>query len=315
MRPNSSVLINRLLTRGKFRHVQVLLSLVELGSVQRAADAIGMTQSSVTQSLAYLESLLDMPLFLRHPRGVRPTPACLDLLPVARQIMAGIGAGAEAVAARHHAGQGVVRVFASAAAIHGLLIAALPAFHQAHPEVAIHLQEAEREGLLLAATGGEADLVVCRRPAVVPAGWRFEPLGEDHFVVVCGPQHPLAALRRVGWKALSASTWLCSPAGSAAREQFDALSAGPLGGVATHPLITRSASLAFWLLRNQPVLALLPHRFVRHLLDEGSLVGLPIRTGLALAEIGMLAPEQPMHEALARLEHFLRTRAHHATPA
>ena len=49
----STVLLNRLLARGKFRHAQVLLHLAELGSVQRAADAMGMTQSSVTQSLAY----------------------------------------------------------------------------------------------------------------------------------------------------------------------------------------------------------------------------------------------------------------------
>ena len=34
----STVLLNRLLARGKFRHAQVLMELVEPGSVQRAAD-------------------------------------------------------------------------------------------------------------------------------------------------------------------------------------------------------------------------------------------------------------------------------------
>ena len=66
----STVLLNRLLARGKFRHAQVLLHLAELGSVQRAADAMGMTQSSVTQSLAYLEQLLESQLFHRHARGL-----------------------------------------------------------------------------------------------------------------------------------------------------------------------------------------------------------------------------------------------------
>jgi DNA-binding transcriptional LysR family regulator len=79
---SASALLNRLLARGKFRHLQVLLQLAELGSVQRTADAIGMTQSSVTQTLAYLENLLEVKLFERHARGVRPTAACLvDALP------------------------------------------------------------------------------------------------------------------------------------------------------------------------------------------------------------------------------------------
>ena len=80
-------------------HLQVLLRLAELGSVQRTADTIGMTQSAVTQTLAYLENLLETRLFNRHARGVRPTAACLDLLPVARQVLQGLMEGAEVVVA------------------------------------------------------------------------------------------------------------------------------------------------------------------------------------------------------------------------
>ena len=67
---SAAVLLNRLLSRGKFRHLQVLLRVAELGSVQRAADAIGVTQSSVTQTLAYLEALLDTPVLRRHPAAL-----------------------------------------------------------------------------------------------------------------------------------------------------------------------------------------------------------------------------------------------------
>ena len=116
MAESSSVLLHRLLARGKFRHVQVLLRLAELGSVQRAADAIGVTQSSVTQTLAYLEDLLGTPLFQRHARGVRPTAACRDLVPIARQIVAGLGEAVDTVSARRRQGSGTVRLVASASA-------------------------------------------------------------------------------------------------------------------------------------------------------------------------------------------------------
>ena len=303
---SSSVLLNRLLARGKLRHVQVLLQLAELGSVQRTADAIGMTQSSVTQSLAYVERLLEMPLFHRHPKGVRPTPACLDLLAVAHQIMAGLATGAEAMAARHNAGQGMVRLYASGAAIHGLLIPALDDFNAQHPGIVVQLQEAEREDLLMAATSALADIVVCRRPAVVPAGWRYEALVEDHLVVVCAPRHPMARRRRLRWMELAGATWLLPPAGAIAREHFDALAQGFAAPPRTHPLVTRSMSTLFWLLRNRDLLSLLPFRSVRHMVAEGVLIALPLDIGVAMQPIGMLQPETEMREAPSRLAAHLR---------
>ena len=63
MHPSATALLNRLLVRGKFRHIQVLLKLAELGSIQRTAESIGITQSAVTQTLAYLEEMLETPLF------------------------------------------------------------------------------------------------------------------------------------------------------------------------------------------------------------------------------------------------------------
>ena len=85
MHQPASVLFNRLLARGRFRHVQVLAQLAELGSVRRTAEKVGMTQPGVTQILADLETLVGTPLFHRYARGVRPTAACADLLPLAHE--------------------------------------------------------------------------------------------------------------------------------------------------------------------------------------------------------------------------------------
>lgn len=307
--PSSTVLLNRLLARGKFRHVQVLMELAELGSVQRAAHAMGMTQSSVTQSLAYVEQLLGLPLFHRHARGVRPTEACLDLLPVVRQIMAGLGAGAEAVAARQRQGQGMVRLVASAAAINGLLLPALTRFHDAHPQIGVQLQEAERDDLLLIVGAGQADLAACRQPAVVPTGWQFEGLVEDHFVVVCGVSHPLAGARSVAWDALVSSTWLLPPVGSMARTCFDELAGTWAEPAPTHPVITRSLSALVWLLRERPLLALLPRRTVGLWVDQGLLASVGLDRHLPMDGMGLLRREGESREAPRALAGFLAAMA------
>lgn len=306
MEQSASVLANRLLARGKFRHVQVLLKLAELGSVQRAADAIGTTQSSVTQMLGYLEQLLDIRLFERHARGVRPTPACTDLLPVARQVLQAVMESAEVIAARQNAGRSSIRLVASAAATNGLLVEAMPHFNRQWPGVRVHLREAENDDQLLAISRGEADLVACRQRHVSPEGWEFHPLLQDRFAVVCATGHKRAAARRLSWKQLDGETWLLAPVGSAARERFDQLTTTRFTQAPkTHPVVTRSASMISWLLRQGDLLALLPLSFVRPLLLARELTELSVGEQIPMEPLGLLRPKGSAGEACADLVEFL----------
>ena len=315
LKPTASVLFQRLLSRGKFRHVQVLLKLAELGSVQRTADAIGMTQSAVTQALAYLERLLEVPLFQRHARGVRPTEACSALLPVARQLLQGVAEGAQALTAYQAQGQSTVRLVASAAAIHGMLMRVLPQLEAALPGVEVLLREAEGDDQLLAIARAQVDLVACRRPAVLPQGWQFQPLVDDRLVVVCAAGHPLARsrLQLFDAPALARHAWLLMPAGTVARERFDALMAEHQAQLRTHPLVSRVLAPMTWLLQEHKLLALLPLSVVRHLVDAGQLLVLPIADTSSIEPLGVLLPTQSPADAALRLAQLLH-RAFSAAP-
>jgi DNA-binding transcriptional LysR family regulator len=302
---SASVLLNRLLARGKFRHAQVLLKVGELGSLQRTAHALGMTQSSVTQAVAYLERLLDVKLFERHARGMRPTAVCQDLLPVARQVLLGVSAGAEAVAARQQRGQSVVRVAASVAATHGLLVDTLPRFAERFPDVTVHFGEAEGDDQLLAIARGEVDFVACRRPAVIPEGWGFSALLPDRFAVVCSPKHRLAGSRSASLAELADQTWVLAPAGVAARTSFDVLAVAFPHAPRIHPLITRSPVLMRWLLRYEDVLGYLPFTFARPLIDVGDLSEVQMRPHIDIEPLGLLRPTEGLSEAAERLGSYL----------
>jgi DNA-binding transcriptional LysR family regulator len=310
----ASVLFNRLLARGRFRHVQVLAQLAELGSVRRTAEKVGMTQPGVTQILADLESLVGTPLFHRHARGVRPTAACADLLPLARQLLLGMGAAAEAVAQRRGLGEGVVRVVATTASVNGLLVRALPAFNDHDPSVQVHLKEDEIDDGLLAIARGQADLVCARRVDVVPEGWQFQPLVPDRFVVVCAPDHPLARKRRVGWDQLATQAWLPAPTGSIARAEFDARAAQFPAPPPLCQIITRVPSTTWALLRHRPLLTLVPFGVVRHLVESGELALVNQPDPMPLPPLGMLLPVQDMSPATARLAAFLRDHAAQTPP-
>ncbi|MEJ5990304.1 LysR family transcriptional regulator [Ramlibacter sp. PS3R-8] len=309
MPDSASALLNRLLARGKFRHVQILLQLAELGSVQRTADAIGMTQSSVTQALAYLENLLEVPLFERHARGVRPTPSCKDLLPVARQLMMGIWESADIVVARQMQGHGTVRLIGSAASINGLLVGALAGFSDRFPGVQVQLRESESDDQLLAIARGEVDLVACRKPPVIPEGWEFHPVREDRLAIVCRVQHPLARRGKHSLADLAAHAWLLLPAGFAARARFDELVQKFPKPPPVYSVVTRSQPMMAWLLRNRDLLAYLPLTLARPLLDGGELIELQVGKRVAMQPIGILQPQGGMGEAASRLSEFLRAGA------
>jgi len=54
-------------------------ALIQERNVTRAAGAMGVTQSAMSNSLAQLRLLFEDPLFRRSPRGIEPTPRALEL--------------------------------------------------------------------------------------------------------------------------------------------------------------------------------------------------------------------------------------------
>jgi DNA-binding transcriptional LysR family regulator len=63
--------------------LKVFEAVVRLGSMSQAAKELHTVQSNVTARIQSLEATLGVPLFHRHSRGVRPTPAAARLLPYA----------------------------------------------------------------------------------------------------------------------------------------------------------------------------------------------------------------------------------------
>lgn len=311
----ATVLLNRLLARARLRHLQVLVKVVELGSLQRAAESVGLTQPAVTHIVGDLETLLGVELFQRHARGARPLPVALELLPAARRLLDALGQGAEAVAAQLAGGRGVVRVAASAAALTGLLCDALPAFAEAHPQIQVHVMLAEADVLGSLVPRDDVDLVACRAPAVLPEGWRFTPLHDDRLVVVSAPGHRLARRRRVRVADLAAETWLVSPVETLARAALDRLGADAGWTPRQAAIVTRALPMTWAALATGTSVAMLPHSVVRQLVAAGQLCVLPVDRAWPIPSLGMLDRPAGTREAAARLLAFIGARADSAAAA
>ena len=120
--PEGKILFSRLATHGRLRQLQLLLALQQCGSIVQAAAHLHMSQSAATQALAELERVLDMRLFERHARGIRPTLAGQTLIDSARTVMGELEDAAEALAAIRMGASAALRLGTIPSAAHSIVL-------------------------------------------------------------------------------------------------------------------------------------------------------------------------------------------------
>lgn len=302
---HATALLNRLQAKARLRHLQVLVKLAELGNLKRCAEALSLSQPAITHLLADLESLLEVALFDRHARGVRPTPYGDALLPLARRMLAALAEGSETLVAMRQAGAGTVRVAAITGAISGLLVVAVPEFARTQSGVHVEVREESLDVGLQALVRGEVDLLVARQRGTLPAGFRFVPLLEEHYVIACGVDHPLAGRIRRSWLALSKETWLLSPVGTSARAAFDAVMEGAGARPQVSPVVTRVSAMTWAMLASQTLLTLVPEGVVRQLLAAGQLARVHGPELIPMTPLGMIVAESGLLPATGSFVDFL----------
>lgn len=304
---NAQALLGRLTTRARLRHMQALVMLDDMRSMTRAAQAMGMTQPAMTQLVAELEQLLETTLFLRHARGVDPTPVAKDLLPVARRILVAMEEGAEAVATRIRRDSGPVRVATTVAGVGAVLDRVLPVLIRDHPTVQLHVETVIGQTLAAAFNAEDYDLVLCRRQRVVPEGWTFSECYADAPVILVGAQHPLAGKATVSADDLAAYPWIQNHVASIARHIFDALR--DLNGwdnLQEIHMISRIPELMWSMLRSSSAVCLAPRSVAVPRLRDRTLVEVPFPVPGALDPIGLYWKPD-------RATAALRVVAHHMT--
>lgn len=291
------------------RHLHVFLKIAELGSIQRAAAAVGMSQPSASQVLADLEALLECALFQRHARGVTLSGAGMAFQPFARRMLDLVHESADVVAAMGESADGQVRIASISSGVTGVLADALPEFSRQCPNLLVQVQELDMEQIGVALSRSDVDLVICRQPPVITGGWAFQPLLEDRFVVVAAPGHPLAGQAKLALAQLWGETWLQGPTASAARRAFDLLVIRH-GVQPTRRLVsTRSLAILWSMLEKERLVSLMPLSFVRQMLDAGQLCCLDVDAHLPFEPLGVMYRTDAEGRAAGLAREFLVARA------
>lgn len=167
----------------EFDQLRTLLAVLEHGSFTRAAEALGLSQSTVSFHVKALESTVGTRLLDRGRDGVRATPQGELLRGHAERLWALRGEALEDLRAESQGQRGRVVVAASTIPGEYLLPARLAQLRRSHPGVSVRVEISESSRALASLAARECDLaLVGRKPQ--DRALRAEPFAEDEVVLV-----------------------------------------------------------------------------------------------------------------------------------
>src|SRR6188474_1095448 len=137
------------------RRMRVLREVANRGSIAAAAQALSFTPSAVSQQLATLERETGVALVERGPRSVRLTEAGHALVEHADEILARLQTAEADLQALAGLSRGTLRVASFPTAYATILPAAIIEFRRRHPDVELHLTEADSRAGLTRVKAGE----------------------------------------------------------------------------------------------------------------------------------------------------------------
>jgi LysR family hydrogen peroxide-inducible transcriptional activator len=224
--------------------LRAFVAVAEKQHFSSAATTLGVSQSTLSQALAALETGLGAQLVERSTRRVFLTTEGRQLLPHALAVVEAVDAFTAAAAGAADPLQAGMRLGLIPTVAPYVLPTLLAGLAERLPSLTLRVIEDQTERLLALLREGALDAALIALPASeVPAvGVTAIPIYEEDFVLALPPGHPLSGKRRVPTTALAELPLLLLDEGHCLRDQ--ALDVCHTAGVRAELANTRAASLA-----------------------------------------------------------------------
>lgn len=172
--------------------LRAFVAVAEFQHFRDAAASLGVSQPTLSQSLASMESRLGVTLIERNPRRVLVTAEGQFLLPLAKQAVAAVDAfRTAALPDTWLTGPLHLGVIPTVAPY--LLPSLLPAVRDEAPDLQLHVHEDQTERLLDGLASGTVDAAVMALPIKDPR-MRTESLYDEDFVLAVPADHEWAGV-------------------------------------------------------------------------------------------------------------------------
>jgi len=171
-------------------HIEGFLEVARFGSVSRAAEALYVTQPTLTARLHALERELGERLFVRGRQGMRLTDAGRAFLPYAERAVRALRDGRRAIDEVGTAAAGQLLLATAPAVSTYILPAVLEQFVANHPRVEVVVRTGHSEDVLQMVLRDQVQVGLGR--ALQHPEVALQPFYDEELVLVVAPDHPFA---------------------------------------------------------------------------------------------------------------------------
>lgn len=179
------------------RQLRYFVTLAETRHFRRAAEALGITQPSLSLQISNLEALLGIQLIERGRGPVTLTPVGREVLTLARRTLDDAQEILDLTAAMRGGLSGTIRLGASPSLGPYLLPRVVGQLHKTFPDLRLYIRERVPRQLREELLDGTHDMILSQLP-MQGGDFHVRRLFSEPLLLVVAPDHPLAARSSAG---------------------------------------------------------------------------------------------------------------------
>jgi DNA-binding transcriptional LysR family regulator len=203
-----------------YRQFEILIAAAAAESFSAAAQRLGISQPSLSESIRRIEREAGVTLFERTTRSVKLTPEGRHAAAVARELVRDFKRALERLV-RGSERPGRIAIAALPSVACAVLPQTLREFSRRHPGIDVALHDVQHERALALLTEGVVDLAITLKPAKQD-DLVFDEIAADTAHLVCRSDDPLARRRSVRWRDLEGLPFIGFTRVSSVRRVTDA---------------------------------------------------------------------------------------------
>jgi DNA-binding transcriptional LysR family regulator len=205
-------LSDRIGNRMKLQDLHVLMTVVQAGSMGKAAQILNTTQPNISRSIGELEQALGVRLLDRHRQGIEPTEYGHALLDCGVAVFDDLRQGVKNIAFLADPTAGELRIGTTTFLAASFVSALVDRLSRRYPRIVFHLVTGYTETLHRELAERNVDLLIIRGSGpIADPRYDFEFLFDDSYVVAAGPQNQWVRRRRIEIAELVNELWVLPP--------------------------------------------------------------------------------------------------------
>jgi DNA-binding transcriptional LysR family regulator len=184
--------------RLKLRDLDILLAVVETGSMGKAAKGLNISQPAVSKAIVELEDALGVRLLDRGRRGVVPTAYGLAPAKHSVTIFNDLRYGIQAIDFLSDPTRGEIRIGATEPIATAIVLPAIDRLSRKYPQISFHVVPGDTASLYKDVSERSIELAICRMIGRLPAELAADVLFYDAFSIVTSAKNPMTRRRANG---------------------------------------------------------------------------------------------------------------------